>query len=811
MGNSMLTWENQLKKIVLDKTGKVYSKESFCLEIEPFIGQIHNSIIKKIHDELPEVDSDLFEKVKGFKSLPIASTNRKIRKYLKSAFDKMHISNIDYYIVFGCISESTWDKKLGTGIPINSNYYKVFCDFLEYINANKAFDTIDYKKLGSSLDYHITEISDKIIDHSAIFADEYLSIRKDKYEELVEKLNVYRRLVIQGVSGIGKSTFVKLFINKSNKESLGNLIWLDCKNLQTELISIFGNDTSITRFRNYLERITENTLIVFDALDDKSYFQDFTSCLPKKENPNVRIIITSIFPASNKIFKDNDIHPIKLKSLDKDDSVELLSHYCNKPIVDSKEREIAIKLSSSFLLGFPLAIKLCGLYIKNTKINIESFLELYSNDVLFILDKQADDENEKSISRIWEIYLDKLQCFAEPIRILKICSLLQKSKIPTSFISDLYNNNNSLHDYLKLLRSYGLIDIFEFNNTHVDIIMHSLFQHVVLRRLSKNERDDFVATILNETHNKFRKNIFKNYVEFIFYMKLAGLMLSKYNKLRLLLNLKVLILVLSNNIRFLNEMVILRIMSAGLTKSAKDGNVSSIFIKRKFSRRFVKKVCKAFHLDKNQLLKELNIFNDNDLQILNSQYSTFNLNDNIKEGWLEMLPLIEKKAMENNSIIYHFLCGGILKINGKYKRAVEHFQKGADLGHKLSQFLTGEIYLLDKNDLPKDYSKALFYLTKSIEGPDAFQKSYVYLGIMYLDGLGMDDVNPQKGVEYLTIAANKKSGHAYYKLGEIYRGNKFNHYGIFQNLALAKKMYRKALRLGIKEAKKELNELKNVK
>ena len=133
----------------------------------------------------------------------------------------------------------------------------------------------------------------------------------------------------------------------------------------------------------------------------------------------------------------------------------------------------------------------------------------------------------------------------------------------------------------------------------------------------------------------------------------------------------------------------------------------------------------------------------------------------------------EKDNPQYNYVMGQLYCNGAGDIEINYKKAIEHFEKAYNKGHKNSARVLGNLYFSGNDEIEKDIPKSIEWYKK---GADRNLTSCMTsLAEIYLseDSIVEKFHNPQKGVELVKKAMKHLDGNAYAIMGWLYQEGKY--------------------------------------
>jgi tetratricopeptide (TPR) repeat protein len=179
----------------------------------------------------------------------------------------------------------------------------------------------------SRLVSRVPQILDIPTSNPSSLDPEFIS-RPEAIKELSEKMTQYRRCIVTGVRGVGKSILIREFVRQHQSEyqrcffipSQTRLAVAEgCKTISDKLnlplpdeqIKDELEDEGVLRFRSYLRR-EGNDLLIFDRLDSKETWEFITKTLKINET-SLPFIITTIDPS----ICNNNLYPPDLITLER--------------------------------------------------------------------------------------------------------------------------------------------------------------------------------------------------------------------------------------------------------------------------------------------------------------------------------------------------------------------------------------------------------------------------------------------------------------------------------------------------------------
>eukprot|EP01123_Difflugia_compressa_P000313 TRINITY_DN103_c0_g2_i1.p1 TRINITY_DN103_c0_g2~~TRINITY_DN103_c0_g2_i1.p1 ORF type:complete len:390 (-),score=53.27 TRINITY_DN103_c0_g2_i1:70-1239(-) len=134
------------------------------------------------------------------------------------------------------------------------------------------------------------------------------------------------------------------------------------------------------------------------------------------------------------------------------------------------------------------------------------------------------------------------------------------------------------------------------------------------------------------------------------------------------------------------------------------------------------------------------------------------------------------------------------------EKAVYYYKKASDLSHVRAQYNLGYLYKYGYGVI-KDYAEAVRYYKLSAE--QGYTKAQHNLGYMYSNGFGVEQ-DKKRAAHYYKLAADQKNAMSSYNLALMYQKGE----GVPQDHSLAFKYFLEATEMGHKEAKSQLEKIR---
>ena len=419
-----------------------------------------------------------------------------------------------------------------------------FSTFLCYVFSQDAMANMG-EKTDSLVHTSEGSLKSKILNLPK--ANKFFTGREKEIQEISLALMKAPILIIEGISGIGKSQLAKKYAHTSlHKYDL--IWWFDSdQNMETQIDGLLQeifqrknqpyyrplNSLSLLRKLNHeLSIFQGNWLIIVDNLDDTSLLSEY---IPKNNGSLVKHVIVT----SKKMNKT--LPSMKINKFQRQESIDFLS----KNLEDSRKEDL--NALAKLLEDLPSALLQAVSYIKmNPSINVNTYLQLFKENRSELWKSEQkllegtktrqslSDQYNKTIATATKINLDSLKT-SSPLayKILTFCSLIDHQHIPPSALERWASNKLGVtkiefHEALSLLLNNFLLEKETLPNAHQasDLLtQHELFQLIARDTLSEenkremlNEASDFILQELTQSPStlfeQFKgKEYFSNHLE----------------------------------------------------------------------------------------------------------------------------------------------------------------------------------------------------------------------------------------------------------------------------------------------------------
>lgn len=371
--------------------------------------------------------------------------------------------------------------------------------------------------------------------------------REDKIKEISDLLYNNKKVVLTGLSGIGKTQIAKryLHLNKSNYDLI---CWIDAYNIEdinNEYYRMYcffnlGADKGSKDIDVIKEKVKEyiltfnKSLIIFDNADEID-FGVLREHFPSEESD---IIITT----QNSTYDGSYFEEVKVKDLDPLDGQALLINNTNKRNTTKSDKEDIEELVG-LLSSYPLALEHARAYINKLKISIRDYINLYNENRIEIMDNELT-EYHSTILTTYRIILKKVSSLNNGcISFLNRCSFLYSHNIPINelFVDTKLYSKIDIYKIINSLMSYSLIEIENSNMLYI----HGIIQEYIRNDLRNEDKyNSTVMEILQLIYEKLSVEIqdkeTKNICELIIPHAINISNIVCNNDIKSILNLKIL-------------------------------------------------------------------------------------------------------------------------------------------------------------------------------------------------------------------------------------------------------------------------------
>ncbi|OJW55226.1 MAG: hypothetical protein BGO67_00525 [Alphaproteobacteria bacterium 41-28] len=344
--------------------------------------------------------------------------------------------------------------------------------------------------------------------------NKFFTGREKEITDIAEALLKNNTLVIEGISGIGKTQLAKQYAYACLKKY--DLIWwFDSeKNMDTQvdelLAEIFRREnkpyyrpaSSLSLAKKLKDRLTffnSNWLIIFDNVDTISTIAPYVA-FENTDSFFKHVIVTSK--------KMNKTYPsLNIQKFQREESIAFLSK-----ILDGEPAEILNELAET-LGDFPLALAQAAGYIKmNPSINVKTYLELFKEGHADLWNAEEKfEKGEKPSHSLKESYRKTISTAIRmnmgsikdrsPLAydLLCFCSLLHHHHIPSEILENWACTRRGaskleFHEALSLLLNYFLLE--KEIKSEEEIVSNLFNQHELIQLIIADTIDEDARGII---------------------------------------------------------------------------------------------------------------------------------------------------------------------------------------------------------------------------------------------------------------------------------------------------------------------------
>ena len=331
--------------------------------------------------------------------------------------------------------------------------------------------------------------------------------RKDETKELKKLLNEKKAVVVHGIGGIGKSSFVSSYLDTYKNEFLhyGFINWTDniklniYNDLQVnmKLDSYNDIDKNFDEVIRKLRNLKGKKLLIIDRIEEKEINY-------REEEKSIKNILTLIDNDYKVIFssrfKIKFVTPYLLKVLSLEDAREVFLTYYKTDEINKVDKILEYLDYHSFfvkLVSETLELTNCGI-----DIIIQKFIEGELSQIEFIdeytMDTISFNKNLKTLFNMQKINQDALF-------LLKQFSILPSMGIELSLLKNILPKDELLENRLKVLATQGWL-IADKNNYKLHQIIIE-YIHIEERPLFEDIEiiiDFFIEVIDDSTENSLK-------------------------------------------------------------------------------------------------------------------------------------------------------------------------------------------------------------------------------------------------------------------------------------------------------------------
>lgn len=371
--------------------------------------------------------------------------------------------------------------------------------------------------------------------------------REDKIKEISDCLDNNKKVVLTGLSGIGKTQIAKRYLHL-NRSKYDLICWIDACNIEDlnneyyRMYCFFNLDADkgIKDIDVIKEKVKEyistfhKSLIIFDNADEI----DFGVLREHFLSEELDIIVTT----QNSTYDGSYFEEVKVKDLDPLDGQSFLINNTDKRNTTKSDEE-DIKELVGLLSSYPLALEHARAYINKLKISIRDYINLYNENRIEIMDNKLT-EYHSTILTTYRIILKKVSSLNNGcILFLNRCSFLYSHNIPINelFIDTKLYFKIDLYKIIDSLMCYSLVEIENGNMLYI----HGIIQEYIRNDLRNEDKyNEVVMETLELIYSKLPIKIeneeTKNICELVIPHAVNISNIACNNDAEVILNLKVL-------------------------------------------------------------------------------------------------------------------------------------------------------------------------------------------------------------------------------------------------------------------------------
>jgi hypothetical protein len=281
--------------------------------------------------------------------------------------------------------------------------------------------------------------------------------RKKECIELTRKLNEHKAVVVHGIGGIGKSSFVSAYldIHKNEFKYYGFINWgsdiklnfFDSLQVNMKLEEYEDRDKNFDEIIKKLRDLDGKKLLIIDKKEKIDY---------REEEKVIKNILTLVEDDYKIIFisrlKIGNITPYYLRPLSKKDAKKIfLTHYPTSEV--NKVYKIL-----EYVDYHALFVKLIAKTLQTTDFNMESIIQKFEDDKgefskIKFIDKYTMDT--VSFNQNLKVLFDMQKINKDGLLLLKQFSALPSITIEFSYLKNILNKDELLKNRLNVLATHG--------------------------------------------------------------------------------------------------------------------------------------------------------------------------------------------------------------------------------------------------------------------------------------------------------------------------------------------------------------------
>ncbi|MES0488970.1 MAG: tetratricopeptide repeat protein [Leptospirales bacterium] len=318
-----------------------------------------------------------------------------------------------------------------------------------------------------------------------------------------------QKAAIYGIGGVGKTqTAVQYGYN--HLDDYNHIFWVRAQN-ENDILDGYGQIATILGLGVASEANIEHRARVVKAhLENPEAIQDYLVIYDNGDDvapvetwrPHNagHILLTSRATNFDKL---NIVSPVEIKTLPPDDAKTFLLKRAGIDLEKlSKQEHSTVKSLVQKLDALPLALEQAGAYIKEKKVNIQTYAEAYENRRLKILEKGKKhlSTHPESVATTWLLNFEQIKKNAAAAEVLYFSAFTQPDQIPFELLSTapeeigpaftrLYQEEDELavNEALSKIERFSLVRVDPQEKSYT---IHRLVQEVIRSQLSNDENEN---------------------------------------------------------------------------------------------------------------------------------------------------------------------------------------------------------------------------------------------------------------------------------------------------------------------------------
>lgn len=324
--------------------------------------------------------------------------------------------------------------------------------------------------------------------------NKYFTGRANELSSMDEKLKTYSKVMLQGLSGMGKTQIAIEYVHTYLEQDTA-IFWIDGTDVVTIEVSIerimkrLGFSQEKISIENFLNFLGDNTkwVVVFDGINGFEIFDIINS---------YKLDGKFIFTTTTNIDEYSEFQ-VQVGDMSEEDAKKFIMMR-----IGCTDEEASHLLNE--LEGVPIALNLAVSYINSCKIDVKEYLKIYEKlSVEVFTETEKLQEIRKTILGTWKIILPKLKSGIEYIDVfIQVLAHLDGALVDRKLlliilqyvVDEIYKDEFCEHQLnlcLMQCSKYNILTVYQ--NT---IMIHKVVQDIIRYKMNDEEKNLILETLV---------------------------------------------------------------------------------------------------------------------------------------------------------------------------------------------------------------------------------------------------------------------------------------------------------------------------